>query len=142
MAWCRRTDTIRFNGTFSIGKKNRSGMSKMEDISTIDKKHFRDLEWLKSNVTKRIILRLTISHYDPMGCFLNISLTNFKIITAKIMEFTTANKYDEEITDNEFLLDVGRHLELLSHYKELLPMRRALISISHIRHQRISRRQH
>ena len=22
MEWCRRTDTIRFNGTFSIGKKN------------------------------------------------------------------------------------------------------------------------
>ena len=116
---------------FSIGKKNRFGMTKMEDISTIDKRHFRDLEWLKSNVTKRIILRLTMSHYDPIGCFLNISLTNFKIITAKVMEITTANKYDEEITDHQFLLDVGRHLELLSHYKELLPMRRALIPIGH-----------
>ena len=91
----------------------------MEDIFTIDKRHFRDLEWLKSNVTKRIILRLTMSHYDPIWCFLNISLTNSKIITAKVVEIT--NKYDEEITDHEFLLDVGRNLELLVLTKNSCP---------------------
>ena len=44
MEWCRKSNSICFNGTFSIGKKNRFGMTKMEDISTIDKRHFRDLE--------------------------------------------------------------------------------------------------
>jgi len=37
MEWCRKSDSIRFNGTFSIGKKNRFGMTKMEDISNIGK---------------------------------------------------------------------------------------------------------
>ena len=47
------------------------------------------------------------------------------------MELTTCNKYDEEIEDPELLLDVGRHLKLLSYYKELLPIRRALIPIGY-----------
>ena len=69
MEWCRQTDTIRFNGSFSIKKKNRLGQNKLEDISSIDKKLFKDLHWLRSHISKRVILRFTMCHYDPLGRF-------------------------------------------------------------------------
>ena len=47
------------------------------------------------------------------------------------MELISANKFDEQITDTQFLLYVGKHLENLIYYKELLPMSRALIPINH-----------
>ena len=66
-------------------------------------------------------------HYDPLGIFLNISLTNFEIITSKIIEITTCNKYDEIINDDELLLDIWKYLEHLSNYKDILPFNRSMI---------------
>ena len=67
LLWNRNDDSISFNGTFSLSKKNRMGQTKSLDISQIDKKCFRDMNWLKQNVTKRVILRLTMTHFDPIG---------------------------------------------------------------------------
>ena len=39
MEWCRQTDTIRFNGSFSIKKKNRLGQNELEDTSSITKNY-------------------------------------------------------------------------------------------------------
>ena len=57
---------------FLYQKKNRMGQTKSSDISQIDKKCFRDMNWLKQNVTKRVILRLTMTHFDPIGAHLSI----------------------------------------------------------------------
>ena len=86
--------------------------AKYKDLADIPKDKFRDILWLKQTVT-RVILRLCMVHYDPMGCLLSPSLTNFKIFTSKIMEITATNRYDDQITDNDFLLQDGKLLENL-----------------------------
>ena len=131
LEWDRRTDSISFNGTFTLSKKNRMGQSKHQDISNIDKKFFKDLSWLKQHVNKRVILRLTMSHFDPLGCLLSVSLTNFKLLASRVMELTDTHKYDQLIENDEFLMKVGKQIELLSNYKQLAYLSRALIPANH-----------
>ena len=47
LLWNRKTDTIKFNGSFTLTKKNRMGQSKNLDISQIDKKFLKILTGLK-----------------------------------------------------------------------------------------------
>ena len=103
LVWNREIDNIAFNGSFTIAKKNSMGQAKFRDLSDIPKDKFKDIAWLKPNITKRVILRLTMGHYDPFGCMLSVSLTNFKIFTSKIMEMTETNRYDDPIEDEPFL---------------------------------------
>ena len=90
------------------------GQNKSSDISQIDKKCFRDMTWLKQNVTKRVILRLTMTHFDPIGAHLSISLNNFKLLSSKIMATTNVNQYDQTLNDENLLLQIGKNLELLT----------------------------
>ena len=95
LLWNRKDDTIKFNGSFTLTKKNRMGHSKNLDISQIDKKFLKDLNWPKSNVTKPVILRLTMSHFDPLGALLSVSLTNYKLLSSRVMALTDINRYDQ-----------------------------------------------
>ena len=116
---------------FPCPKKNKMGQTKSSDISQIDKKCFRDMTWLKQNVTKRVILRITMTHFDPIGAHLSISLNNFKLLSSKIMATTNVNQYDQTLNDENLLLQIGKNLELLSTYKDLKPLPRALIPDKH-----------
>ena len=59
------------------------GQTKSLDISELDKKCFRDIQWLKQNITKRVILRLTMTHFDPLGAHLSISLKQLQTFKLK-----------------------------------------------------------
>ena len=72
-----------------------------------------------------------MSHFDPLGCLLSVSLTNLKIATSRIIEISQNNRFDDKIEDDDFLIKVGRMLEGLSNYKEILPLTRALIPKGH-----------
>ena len=118
LQWNRKDDNIKFNGSFTLTKKNQMGHSKNLDISQINKKIFKDLNWLKNNVTKRIILRLTMSYFNPLGALLSISLANYKLLSSRLMTLTDINRYDQAINNEALLLEIGKHFDLLSQYKK------------------------
>ena len=68
----------------------------------------------------------------PLGAHLSISLTNYKLLSSRVMASTHINQYDQVINDEALLLEIGRHFELLSDYKKLKPLPRALIPELHI----------
>ena len=76
LLWNRKDDTIKFNGSFTLTKKNRMGHSKNLDISQIDKKFFKDLNWPKSNLCNKTG-HITFNHESlrppggPFKCILN-----------------------------------------------------------------------
>ena len=72
-----------------------------------------------------------MTHFDPLGAHLSVSLNNFKLLSSRVMASTNVNQFDQSINDQNLLLEIGRHLENHSNYKSLTPLPRALIPEDH-----------
>ena len=75
MRWYKNEDFITPNWQFNLAKKRR-GKRKKENItlSNIDSQ-----KW-----TRRTLLRLIMSIFDPLGIFSNHFIINFKILFSKV----------------------------------------------------------
>merc|ERR1712081_3515 len=108
MRWFKNEDIITPNWQFNLAKKKRGKRKKERDVtlSNIDSQ-----KW-----TRRTLLRLIMSIFDPLGIFSNHFIINFKILFSKVCKQCPPGDYDTDIGSK----DVTVRNEMIENVKKLI----------------------
>ena len=93
--WDKKEDKVGPSWTLNLGKKVK-GKHKTEDL-TLDNVHQQ--VW-----TRRTLLRLLMSLFDPLGIFCNHFIMNFKTLFSKVCKKFPQSDYDLEIGSRDIEL--------------------------------------
>merc|ERR1711954_357878 len=106
--WSKNEDFITPNWQFNLAKKRRGKRKKERNVtlSNIDSQ-----KW-----TRRTLLRLIMSIFDPLGILSNHFIINFKILFSKVCKQCPAGDYNTDIGSK----DITVRNEIIENVKKLL----------------------
>ena len=107
MRWFKNEDFITPNWQFNLAKKKRGKRKKERDVTL---SNINSQKW-----TRRTLLRLIMSIFDPLGIFSNHFIINFKILFSKVCKQCPPGDYDTDIGSK----DVTVRNEIIENVKKI-----------------------